>query len=484
MRSKIKRMKIIARSTFIDSLVVSLSLVWFQGITLAQNTTEASKKYHEITPETQISYSGQVVPIIQAKCLACHSESAKMGGFVLADYESLMKGGSKGKAVVPGHSQESRLLQMVEGDIQPRMPLGGALEEQEINIIRYWIDQGAKLDQETSPTQSLKEPVIPNIKAAPLPPQVGSVAYSPDGSIIAAGKYGEVVFFDATTRQKLGKLSGLTEAVRSMAFSPDGKYFATGAGRPAQEGEIKIWKTGKEFWNHPASHTIKAHRDCVYAVAFSPDNKLLASTSYDHMIYLWDLATGQQVKPLKEHTDSVFDLAFSPDGKWLASGGADRTVKLWNIESGKRIFTLGSSTEGVNTIAFHPSSKWIAASGFDRTIRVWDLTAKAPEPVEIFSTIAHETAILRLAYSPNGEWLVSTGWDKQVKVWDAKTMEQVRLLPAQTDWVLSLCFSPNGKQLILGRYDGSIGIYDTANYQLIGELLGEPFKQQAGLKGK
>ncbi len=354
MRSRVLPIMLIARSIFIDFLVISLPLVYFQGIIFAQNTTEASKKYHEITPETQISYSGQVVPIIQAKCLACHSESAKMGGFVLADYESLMKGGSKGKAVIPGHSQESRLLQMLEGNIQPRMPLGGALEEQEINIIRYWIDQGAKLDQEASPTQSLKEPVIPNIKAAPLPPQVGSVAYSPDGSIIAAGKYGEVVFFDATTRQKLGKLTGLTEAVRSMAFSPDGKYFATGAGRPAQEGEIKIWETGKEFWNHPPSHTIKAHRDCVYAVAFSPDNKLLASTSYDHMIYLWDPATGQQVKPLKEHTDSVFDLAFSPDGKWLASGGADRTVKLWNIESGKRIFTLGSSTEGVNTVVVSP----------------------------------------------------------------------------------------------------------------------------------
>ncbi len=125
----------------------------------------------------------------------------------------------------------------------------------------------------------------------------------------------------------------------------------------------------------------------------------------------------------------------------------------------------------------------MAASGFDRTIRVWDLTGKGPEPVEIFSTIAHEAAILRLAYSPDGEWLVSTGWDKLVKVWNAKTMEQATLLPTQSDWVLSICFSPNGKQLILGRYDGSIGIYDTANYQLIGELLGEPYKQQAGLKG-
>ena len=70
------------------------------------------------------------------------------------------------------------------------------------------------------------------------------------------------------------------------AFSPDGKYFAVGAGRPAQEGEIKIWQTGDAFWSRPPVQAVKAHRDCVYALAFSPDSKLLASTSYDHMIYL------------------------------------------------------------------------------------------------------------------------------------------------------------------------------------------------------
>ena len=139
----------------------------------------------------------------------------------------------------------------------------------------------------------------------------------------------------------------------------------------------------------------------MYALAFSPDSKLLASTSYDHMIYLWDPATGKQVKPLKEHTDSVFDLAFSPDGKWLASGGADRTVKLWDVASGKRIHTLGSSTEGVNTVAFHPNGKYVTASGFDRTIRVWDISGSG-DPVEIHSVIAHEEPILRLAYSPDG----------------------------------------------------------------------------------
>jgi len=445
----------------------------------AQNTTDATKNYHDLNPGMQVSFSKQVAPIFQAKCVTCHSKTANMGGFVLSDFESLMKGGSHGKAIVPGKSKESRLQQMVEGTVQPRMPMSGELEAHEIASIKLWIDQGAKLDQDVGQLQALHEPEIPKIKPAPVAQQIGAVAFSPDGTIVAAGGYGEVSFSLASTRKLLGKLTGITEAVRTVAFSRDGKYFAVGAGRPAQEGEIKIWQTGESFWSKPAAQTIKAHRDCVYALAFSPDSKLLASTSYDHMIYLWDPATGKQVKPLKEHTDSVFDLAFSPDGKWLASGGADRTVKLWDVASGKRIHTMGSSTEGVNTVAFHPNGKYVAASGFDRTIRVWDISVSG-DPVEIHSVIAHEEPILRLAYSPDGRWIATTGWDKLVKIWDTKKMEQIRVIPGQSDWVLSMSFSPDGKQLLFARYDGSVSVYETENYHLIGNLQETQPAQRAG----
>jgi len=435
----------------------------------AQNTTEATKNYHTLNQGMQVSFGKQVAPIFQAKCAGCHSKTANMGGFILTDSESLLKGGSHGKAVIPGNADESRMVKMLEGSIQPRMPMGGQLEEQEITTIRLWINQGAKLDQDSLKMETLHEPEIPKIKpAANLSPEIGALAFSADGSTIAAGGYGEVVFFEASGR-KVGKVTGITEVVRSVAFSRDGKYFATGAGRPGQEGEVKIWDTGPDFWTKPATRTIRAHRDCVYAIAFSPNGKVLASTSYDHMIYLWDPMTGKEIKPLKEHTDAVFDLVFSPDGKWLASGGADRTVKLWDISSGKRIYTLGSSTEGVNTIAFHPSGKWVAASGFDKTIHVWDISGS--EPLEVHTVIAHEEPVLRLAYSPDGNWLVTSSWDKSVKVWNTQTMEQARVMPNQHDWVLALGFSPDGKKLVLGRYDGSLSVYETTNYTLVGELL-------------
>ena len=74
--------------------------------------------------------------------------------------------------------------------------------------------------------------------------------------------------------------------------------------------------------------TLKGHSDSVWAVAISPDGKMLASVSTDKTIKLWNLATGQELRTLKGHSDWVNSVAFSPDGKTLASGSSDKTVKL------------------------------------------------------------------------------------------------------------------------------------------------------------
>src|SRR5437773_5729762 len=77
------------------------------------------------------------------------------------------------------------------------------------------------------------------------------------------------------------------------------------------------------------------HHGSVMAVTFSPDGKLLASSSRDKTIKLWDVATGALIRTLTEHTADVYDVAFSPNGNLLASAGADKTIKLWDAHSGK-----------------------------------------------------------------------------------------------------------------------------------------------------
>ncbi|PYV25300.1 MAG: hypothetical protein DMG24_09415, partial [Acidobacteria bacterium] len=90
------------------------------------------------------SYTEQVEPILRQKCATCHRSSIKAGGLLMESYQTLIQGGTHGPVIVPGHSSESRLVLMLEGKIQPRMPFGlDPLPPAEIATIKAWIDAGA-----------------------------------------------------------------------------------------------------------------------------------------------------------------------------------------------------------------------------------------------------------------------------------------------------------------------------------------------------
>jgi DNA-binding beta-propeller fold protein YncE len=418
-------------------------------------------KTSALSPQEQISYARQITPLLQEKCIPCHNHTVRQGGLNLESFEALMSGGKSGQIVIPGKSAESRLAGMIDGRLKPRMPLGDELSQSEISLIKAWIDRGALSD--ARPTSAAPETpgvadrpsTLPVIKApASVRPSVTSLAFSPDGSLLAVGRYQAVELLSPRDSSNLGHLGGHISQVRALAFSPDGKTIASAGGNPAQFGEIKIWsvKERKEL------RTIRGHGDNIFALAFSPDGSKLATASYDRLIKIWDPQTGSELATLKDHTDAVFALAFSPDGRRLASASADRTVKIWEVASGNRLFTLGDALDGLQTLAFHPNGKQLAAAGNDRVIRIWELNEL--EGRQIRSLIAHEDAIHEVTYSPDGKLLASTGADKRIKIWDAATLTETTAIEIQPDWVFALSFSPDGKRLVAGRYDGSIAFYD------------------------
>ncbi len=408
-----------------------------------------------------VSFNKDIFPILRDNCLACHSSTAKMGELVLESYDSLMKGGKHGPPVLAGKNGESRMVLMLEGKVQPPMPMGGRIKADDLAVIVKWIEGGA-LGPAASEATPVAAPVIPDIKPrGPVSPEVGSLAFSPDNKLLAVGSYKEVDLLDPATGRRLAALTGMVDEVRSVAFSRDGKWLAAAGGLAGRLGEVVVWNVETR---QPVT-TIHGHADCIYGVAFSADGRRIATASYDKLIKLWDTGSGQETATLKDHIDSIFALAFSPDGKRIASGAADRTVKLWDAATGQRLFTLGESQDGVLTIAFHPSGKQIAAAGYDKFIRIWDLSDKGGTMAQ--STAGHEEPILKISYSPDGKTLVSTSADRSIKIWDAATLEERQVLAHQPDWVLALAFSPDGRRLAAGRFDGSVSIYETATYQEI-----------------
>ena len=402
-------------------------------------------------------FSRDVAPILAANCLGCHNQKMKMGGLLLDTFEDLQKGGAHGAAVVPGKSEESHLYLRLTGKETPAMPFSlKPLPPAEIDIIKKWIDAGAK-GPAPGEAVTAAQPAIPDIKpAVPVKPQIFSMAYSRDGKLLALGGFKEVRLLDTATHKPIATLDGEIEKVRALDFFPDGRLLAAAGGLPARRGEVSIWDVAAR----KVVRAIAGHDDCIYAVAFSPDGKLLATSSYDKLIKLWDVAGGNEVRTLKDHIDAVFALEFTPDGKRLVSGSADRSVKVWDPATGERLYTLSEPLDGINTVAVDPAGKHVASGGLDKTIRVWELGEKSGRLVN--ALIAHEDAILKLAYSPDGKLLVSTAADKTIKVFKADDLTELKTLDGQPDWVMALAFSPDGKSFAAGRFDGSLEFYATA----------------------
>ena len=108
---------------------------------------------------------------------------------------------------------------------------------------------------------------------------------------------------------------------------------------------------------HPGNAVLAGHSGPVFAVAFSPDGKILASAG-DRSMRLWDMATRRPIgHPLTGHTGGVISVAFSPDGKTLAGGGA-QGVRLWDVGTGHQIRNhFAGQTGPVSSVAFSPDSK-------------------------------------------------------------------------------------------------------------------------------
>ena len=404
-------------------------------------------------------FDAQVAPILQKNCLACHSNSGRMGGLVMESYDGLIKGGTHGGPIVPGNADGSRIIQMLEGKMAPRMPFGAdPLPAADIATIKAWINAGATGPAAGIASKVLAPATLPDIRpVVPVVSPVASLKFSPDGKLLAVGGYRQVRLIDPATGKEVATLSGHADYVRSIAFSPDGKMLAAGGGSPQRSGEIKVW----DLQSHQLLHTMQGHKDCIYSIAWSPDGKIIASGSYDKMVKLWDVASGQELKNLQDHIDAVFALAFSPDGKHLASASQDRTVKVWDVATGNRLYTLSDALDALTGVAYSPSGEQIAAAGFDKTIYIWKVGPT--EGALKQSLIGDEDSILALVWSPEGKTIITSSSDGSIRFRDAQTLDPLRVIDHQPEWVQALAISPNGNWLAAGRFNGTLSLYDVKN---------------------
>lgn len=264
---------------------------------------------------TTPSYNTDIAPIFQKNCAGCHSSVQHKSGLIMDNFSSLMKGGRHGQVILPHDAKASRLMQMIEGEADPQMPLeADPLPPAQIAMLKAWINAGAPGPAGNETARTFTATPVPDIHPeVKVVSPVSAAKFSPDGSLLAVGGYREVRLISPSTGKLIATLAGHADAVRSIAFSPDGTLLAAAGGIPQSEGEIKIWNVQ----THQLLKTMQGHKDCIYSIAWSPDGKLIASGSYDKMVKLWDVSTGKELHNLQDHIDAVFAVAFSPDGSVL-----------------------------------------------------------------------------------------------------------------------------------------------------------------------
>lgn len=222
-----------------------------------------------------------------------------------------------------------------------------------------------------------------------------AVAATADGrQLAAADALGQVGLWNLERRQRLVTWN-VGQSLRlscHLAFSPDNKLVAL-----SSFDENRVWLLGAATGR--IEHQFSA-MDCCAAV-FSPDGRRLAVSAQNDVL-IWDVENAEFLPPLRGHTSTVKAVIYSPDGRYLATASHDRLVKLWDAATGFELFTLAGHREEVLSVAFSADSRSMV-SGSHQSLRVWHVGTGRP----MYELDAGHLHLEKLLFSSNGRYLAS-----------------------------------------------------------------------------
>jgi serine/threonine protein kinase/tetratricopeptide (TPR) repeat protein len=250
-----------------------------------------------------------------------------------------------------------------------------------------------------------------------------------------------------------------TTFIMALAFSPDDRLLASGG----HDGTVYLWDVSRGT----TAVTMRVGKP-VTAVAFTLDgNRLLIAAGNE--VGIWDIKNGEAISTFIAHEGQVRSLALSPDGKLLATGGTDKLIKLWNTSEWSETARMIGHMEQVNHVVFSTDGTHLASASNDKTARIWNMETHMAEG----DPIAHPDVVLRVAFSPDDKTLALAG-HPLVKLWSlTEKRERVTILMGSGE----VQFVSQGSELVLAS-----SVWDVSGLpRMTNWLGGRPWRMATGV---
>ncbi|KAK6500108.1 hypothetical protein TWF481_010466 [Arthrobotrys musiformis] len=261
----------------------------------------------------------------------------------------------------------------------------------------------------------------------------------------------------------LQTLEGHTDTVRGLAFSANDKFLASGSG----DRTVRIWDVA----TGALLHIFRGQRNWVNDVIFYTigAEEFVASASNDKTVALWSLTTGALVRTLAGHEDWVRGLASTKqdDMVVLASASDDSTVRIWDAASGALVRVLGGHGRYIYTVAFSSDGKMLASGLNDGTCMVWDAIGGV-----LLHKIKFDGEVKHVAFSAKTNILACLISDGAVEIVGAATGSSMRRLRLDEGRAVGMAFSMVTERLMLVSDEGAISVLDVATGAVVEEYEG------------
>jgi len=253
--------------------------------------------------------------------------------------------------------------------------------------------------------------VVTGREQAPIPlpmSDLTTLAFAPGAGVCLCGtRSGGLRHWDVKQRQYLHPFGGHDDRVNAIAWSPDGRWALTAAGaRPGaakQDDSVRVWEVarGQELRRLTGLSSVGLH------LAWAPDGKRALAVGANHTVWLWSLATGQELQQLA--VPGAHCAAFSADGR-LVLVGAEKELVLWDAEAGEERARLGGPTATVRCLAVAADGTFALSGDQDGRLRVWSLP-----PPEALPQLSPPASVAPVAHpvSPKAPMRVVGVWDHQ-----------------------------------------------------------------------